>query len=169
MIACGEDVGEQREVGLELVAGWERQAVEVGMRHLQVLCLTAAPGAHRHIAIRAAGEAGVDGDAEAGESALAILAEAARHVEGHYDSVSGAQRLHGVADFLDDAHVFVTEDDARFRCGPAFVHVQVRAADAGRGYLDDYIIGMQYLRVWNILYGHTEWSLIYNSFHGFSS
>ena len=169
MIACGEDVGEQREIGFEFVAGRERQAVEVGMGHLQVLCLTAAPGAHRHIAIRAAREAGVDGDAESGESSLAVLAEATRHIEGHHDSITCIQGLHGIADFLDDAHVFVAKNDAGFRGCSALVHVQVRAADAGRSYLYDYVVGVQYLRVWNILYGHAEGSLIHDGFHGKSS
>ena len=140
VIAGGEYVCEHREVGLEPVAGRKGQAVEVGMRYLQVLGLPAAPWSHCHISIRAACEAGVDDRAEAGETPLAVFAEAARHIEGHYHPVAGVQRLYCRADFLDDAHVFMAKYDAGFCGGSALVHMQVRAADAGRCYLDDYII-----------------------------
>ena len=105
VIAGGEYVCEHREVGLEPVAGRKGQAVEVGVGHLQVFGLTTAPGSHCHISIRATREAGVDDGAEAGETPLAVLAEAARHIEGHYHPVAGVQRLYCRADFLDDAHV----------------------------------------------------------------
>ncbi len=43
------------------------------------------------------------------------------------------------ADFLDDAHVLVAEDEARLGGGAALVHVQVRAADVGGGNANDVI------------------------------
>ncbi len=166
VISGWEYVGEQREVGLELVAGRKWQTVEVGMGHLEVLGLSAGPWPHGDVSVRSAGEAGVDGDAEAGEASLAVLAEAACDVERHDDPIACRQRLDGRTDLLDYAHVLVAEDDARLGGGPTLVHVQVGAADAARGDLDDHVVWVLQLGIGNFLYGHAEWPLINDGFHG---
>ena len=90
-------------------------------------------------------------------------------LKGITTPVAGIQRLYCGTDFLDDAHIFMAKYDTRL-CGcSALVHMQVRAANAGRGNLDDYIIGMLNFRVWNILCGHAERSLVHDSLHGKSS
>ena len=130
VIACWENVGQQREIGLELIPGGQGQAVEVGMWHLEVFSLSAAPWPHGDVSVGSAGEAGVDGDAEAGEPTLAVLAEATADVERHHDPVARRQGLDRRADLFDYAHVLVAEDDARLGGGPTLVHVQVGATDA---------------------------------------
>ena len=77
VIAGGEYVRQKREIRLERIPGRERQAVEVRVRHLEILGLTAAPWPHCDVSIRAAGESGVDRDAEARKPPLAVLTEAA--------------------------------------------------------------------------------------------
>jgi hypothetical protein len=138
-VAGREDVGEHREVQLVIVTLGELQGVEVRERHPQVLGLAAGVGAHRHVAVGAAGEPLVDGEAEAGLVRLAVAAEPAGDVEGQDDAVALLQLRDAVTDLLDDAHVLVPEDDPRLGAGAALVHVQVGAADGRRRDLDDHV------------------------------
>jgi hypothetical protein len=73
-----EDVGEHDVIGLLLLRVRQQdEAIEIGIRHAEVFGLAALIGTHLGIAIGAARGAGIDRQAEAGEAALAILAEAA--------------------------------------------------------------------------------------------
>jgi hypothetical protein len=157
VVPGGEDVGEQRVVGLVLSPAGQRQAVEIRVRDAQVLRLTARVRPHGDVAVRPAREAGrVDGEAEAGEARLAVPAEAAGHVERHHDAIAGFQAGDSAAGLLDDAEVLVPEYDARLRGGPALVHVQVRAADAGRGDLHDHVVRVLDARVRDLFHRDLE-------------
>ena len=130
VVASGEDVREHGEVRLPFGARRERKAVEVGEGHLQVFGLAADPRTHGHIAVSSAGEPWVDCVAEPGETPLTVFAEPTGNVEGHDHPVALFKCLDGRTNFLNEAHVFVAEDDSRLGGGASLIHVQVRAADA---------------------------------------
>jgi hypothetical protein len=157
VVPGGEDVGEQRVVGLALGARGQRQAVEVGVRDPQVLRLPAGIRSHRNVAVRPAREARrVDREAEAGEARLAVLAEATGYVERHHHAVAFLEAGDAAAHLLDDAEVLVAEHDARFRGGPALVHVQIGPADAGRGDPHDHVVGLLDARVGHLFHRDLE-------------
>jgi hypothetical protein len=149
-----------------LVTRRQQQGVEVRERHPQVLGLPAHVGAHRDVAIGPTGEALVDREAEPGLVVLAVLAEPAGDVEGQRDPVARAQLRDSGADLLDDAHVLVAEHDARLGAGASLVHVQVGAADGGRGHADHDIGGILDLRILHVLDGNVERFLVHDGFHG---
>jgi hypothetical protein len=165
VVAGGEDVGQEDEVCLELLPLRKLEAVEVRVRDAKVLGLTARVRAHRHIAVRATGEAWVDGEAEARVAGEAVLAEAAGDVEGHDHAVALPDRGDCIADLLDDAEVFVPEDDPGLRGRAALIHVQVGAADGRRRNADDDVVRMFDPRVINLLDRDLERLLVDNSLH----
>ena len=165
VVAGREDVGEQHVVLLALRVGRQLQAVEVRVRHAQVLGLTAEVGPHGHVAVGAAGEAGVDGQAERGVPGHAVLAEAAGHVERHDHVVAAVQRGHPGPEFLDDPEVLVPEDDPGPGRGAAFVHVQVRAADRSRRDAHDHVAGVFDARPVDLLDHHPERFLVHHCLH----
>ena len=95
-----------------------------------------------------------------------FLQKPASNVERHYDPVACRQRFDGGPDLFDYTHVLVAENDARFGGGSTLIHVQVRAADATGGDLDDHIVRVLQLGVGDFLYRYTERSLVHDSFHG---
>lgn len=154
MITGREDVRQHGEVGLVLGALGQLQAVEVGERHPQILGLPTSVGAHRDVAVGAAREARVDGQAETGHARQAVLAEAAGHVEGHHHPVTLADRDHARPSFHDDPHVLVPEHRPGLDVGPAFIHVQVRPADRGRRDLHQGVGGLLDPRIGDVLDGY---------------
>ena len=151
------------------VPGGSFQAVEVGERDPQVLRLPAAVGPHRHVAVRAAREARVDGEAEPGLARKAVLAEPARHVERENHPVAFADARHPGADLFDDPHVLVTEHHAGGGAGAPLVHVQVGAADRGRGHADDHVVGILDPRIGHLFHCDSERLLVHDRFHSSSS
>lgn len=166
MVAGREDVGEHRVVGFVCGAGRQFQRVEVGEGDAQVLGLAAFVGAHGDVAVGAAGEARVDGEAEAGLAGEAVLAETARDVERHDDAVAGFDRGDAGSGLLDDAHVLVTEDDARLGVGAAFVHMKVGPADAGGGDADEGVGGVVQVGVLDGFDADVVGTVIDDSTHG---
>ncbi len=135
-----EDVGEHRQVEdlLErLIAVRELQQVPVGVRHQDVLGLTADPAAHVDVAVGAAGSVGIDVQADAGLALLAVAAAAARDVEGHRDDVADLDELDVGADLDDLAGDLVAEDQAGGGGRAAAHHVLVGAADVRRDRAQD--------------------------------
>lgn len=130
MIASREDICEQSKVFLMLCARWEDERVEIGVRNADVLGLASGVRAHSHVTVRAACESGVDRRAEGRLASLAVEAATASNVERHDHPVTLLDHRYGWSDFLDDAHVLVTEDDAGLGCRTAFVHVQIATANA---------------------------------------
>lgn len=169
MIAGGEDVGEQHEVGLVLLARRQLQTVEVGVGNAQILRLPARPGPHGDVAVGATGEAGIDGLAEPGESLYTVGTEPAGDIEGHDHAVALLERGDALAEFLDDPHVLVAEDDAGLRGGTAFVHVQVGPAYRGGGDSYDHIVRMLDRGLVDVLDRHTERFLVHDGFHAATS
>jgi hypothetical protein len=121
MPAGRENVGEHYVVVLSLFGVIEEfQAVEVGVAHPEVFRLAAVVGAYVRAAVGGAGVGRIGVQAETGQTALAIFAEAAGDVEWQADVVSF---LDGV-DYLDYlAEIFVAQDFPFLYVGAAFIHM----------------------------------------------
>jgi len=148
-----------------LVALREFQGVVVGVRHAKLLRLSARIRSHGDVAVRAAREAGVDVGTEPGVPLLAVLTESAGDVERHHHAVALLQRGDRLAHFGDDAHVLVSEHDSLLRRRSTLVHVEVGAADTGRGDVDHDVVRMFELRVVYLFDGHVVRALVYYCFH----
>jgi hypothetical protein len=119
----------------------EPQTVEVAPWHAEEFGLSARPRAHVREAVcgprpfldRLSSEAVV------GEAALAVLAVAAGDVEGQDHSVADLDLVDSVPHLDDLAHVLVAEPASRLEVGATLVHVQVGAADVGRGDAHEHI------------------------------
>jgi hypothetical protein len=90
-----------------LGALWQLQAVEVGERHTQVLCLSTLVWTHRNISVCTAGKAWVHSRAESRLSGLTVPATSIGDVKGQDDSVAFLEEHDAWADLGDDAHVLV--------------------------------------------------------------
>ena len=170
VVAGREDVRQHREVALELGSRRQRQQVEVGERDPQVLGLAALVRAHLRVAVRGPVDpfGGVGPQAERGPAGDTVTAGAAGDVERHRDPVTGLDPGDPRADLLDDPHVLVAEHLALFHVGAALVHVQVGAADVGRGDPHDRVVRGFDPRRRNLLHRHAERPLVHNCLHGTS-
>jgi hypothetical protein len=63
------------------------------------------------------------------------------------------------------AEILVTENLALFDIGTAFVHVQIRAADIGRGQLNDDIRQLLKLGIGERVYRHFFWTMVNERFY----
>ena len=70
---------------------------------------------------------------------LTIEAESTGDIERQDDSVSLFESFHCRSDFLNDAHVLVSESQARLCSSSILVHVKIRTADGTSGDSNDYI------------------------------
>jgi len=139
MPAGWENIGQHHVVILPVgsVLG-ELQAIEVAVRHAQVLRLTALQLAHARIAVACTCITGVERQASRSQATLAVLAISAGGVERDADIVAAFEDRYGRATLEDLAQIFVTDDLARLEIGAALVHVQVGPADVGcRDFPDD--------------------------------
>lgn len=132
MIPGREEVGEQGEVVLVLLAHRQRNAVEVRERHAQVFDLPARVRPHPDVAVGAARTRCVHRQAERGLARSAVVAVTTSDVERQDHAIALAARGDARPDFFDDPHVPVTEDDPELGVRAALVPVQVRSADRGR-------------------------------------
>ena len=167
MPAGRKNVGAHHVVGL-LLLGVRRQlqAHEVGPRHAQVFGLAALPRPHVGKTEGGAGHARLVGfHAVVRQAALAILAVAAADVEGDAYPVAGLKVFDRRTDFHDHAEVFVAEDAALLKVGPALVHMKVGAADVSGGYLDNSVSRTFDLRIWYVFNCYVIRTAIDNSFH----
>src|SRR5699024_7412650 len=121
------------------------------------------------IAVGASRLARVHRQAEAGEPALAVFAEAAGDVEGQAHVVADLDPVHRLADLDHLALVFVSEDGARLEIGAAFVHVKVGATDVGAGDAYQHVGGFFYPGVGNLVDAHVAGAVEYHGFHGCTS
>jgi hypothetical protein len=147
-----------------LCAFWQRQAVEISEWNLHKFRLSADPRTHRYIAVSATREARIHGRAVPGETAEAVLAESARHVEWHHHTVADLAVFDGGPNLDNHPHVFVTENDARLCGGSTLVHVQIRSTYARRSDFDYRIVGMPNLRIGYRFDRNFKWFLVYNRF-----
>ena len=156
VVAGREDVGQHHVVGLAAPRASSRQtqAVEVAIRHAQVLGLAAVVGAHVGEAVGGAGHArvGLRGQAEGGQAAFAVLAEAAGDVEGQAHPVPDLDPVDAAPTSTTCAEVLVTEHAARLQVGAALVHVKIGPTDVGVRDLDQDVGRLLDLRVRHVLY-----------------
>lgn len=125
MPSSREDVSQERKVRLVLLSSRQLQAIEVGKRHADVLCLAALVWTHGDISISSTGESGIDARAEGGLPFFTVPASTISDVEGHHNTIALLQQRHPGSAFGDDAHVLVAEDQARLGGGATLVHVQI--------------------------------------------
>src|SRR5699024_5297904 len=138
----------------------------IGKRDPQVFGLATGVGPHTHISIcRAGGAWIINGQTDRRFTSAAIVTKPTGHVERQDHSVSLRYGAHSGTDFFDNAHIFVTESDTRFRIGAALIHVQIRTADSSRGDSDNHIAWCLDDRVFNVFYSNLVWYFIYNSFY----
>ena len=134
MVRRREDVGQQDKLVLKLVARRPRhfQAVEVRIRHADILGLPALIRSEAGIAVACADTFRVRDEAGIGISPAAVEAVAAADVERQDDPVSGLDLSDGIADAFNYAHDLVADGAADFKRRAPVVHMQVRAADSRR-------------------------------------
>src|SRR6266487_629343 len=165
MVACGEDVGQQGKIFLMFGSLRQFEGIEVSKRDTKVLGLATSIGTHCYVAICTASEPGIYCQAKTGKASLTVLTKTTRNVERHHHTIPFTQRRDSCTNLFDDAHVFVSKNDARLSgCSP-FIHVEVRTTNAGRGDMHDHIIGMLDFRVWYLLYGNFEWPFVHYCSH----
>src|SRR5665811_2288887 len=92
-------------------------------------CLSAAVWPHTCKTIRCARVAGIGSEAEPCESTLAIFAKTTRNIEWHTDPISPFDAVDRAADLDDRSKILMPEDSAGLHISPAFIHMQIRAAD----------------------------------------
>jgi hypothetical protein len=108
VVASGEDVSQHHIVSLLLLRiPWQSETVEVGIRNPKVFRLSTAEGPHAGEAVCATCASRIDSQAEAGQSTLAVPAEAARDVERQTNPVADLDPVDGIADLNDLAKVLV--------------------------------------------------------------
>src|SRR5579859_1846235 len=132
MEAGGHDVGEQRQVlDFRHGAGFVGQAeqVEIGVRHHDVLGLSAHPAAHVNVSISSPGPGRVDVQTDARLALFAIAAAPTGDVERNRNQVTDFDELH-VAAGLDHFAGNLVPQNQTFRGGSATAHhVLVAAAN----------------------------------------
>ncbi len=161
-----EDVGKHDIVILLLLSVLgQPQTIEVRIRNAQQLGLTALPRTHLGKAIRCAGGSGVGREAKRRQTAFAIFAEPATHVERHTDAIARLDLIYGSANLDDFAKVFVTKNPALLEAGTAIVHVKVRPANVGGGHPNDHIGRFLDLGIIDGFHGNVFGSVVYDSFH----
>ena len=140
------------------------QAVEVAVGYAEVFGLSAWKRPHTGKAISGPGHSWINSEAIGGKTRFAVFAEATTDVKRQADLVA----LFYSADsrtYLDDfTGVLVTENASRFEIGPALVHMQVRTANVGGGYLDDHIVGLLNSGVRNICHADVAGPLYTTAF-----
>src|SRR5699024_1411644 len=154
------------EVFLVVGALGQWDAVVVGIGNAQVFGLATHVRAHAHIAVSSTSARRVHGQTEGALAAAAVLAESAGDVERQHDSLALAPSSHPRADLFDDAHVLVAEHDSWLGIGAPFVHVQIRATDAGSSDAHQRIGGRLDFRVVDLVDGDFERLLVDDSPHG---
>jgi hypothetical protein len=117
-----QDVGEHHIVVLLLprVLG-QHEGVPVRVRHAQQFGLAAVVRPHVGVAVGRAGIARIGGEAEAAQTRLAVLAEAASDVERQTHHVADLHPVDTVADLDHLAEVLVAEDLAFLDVGAALL------------------------------------------------
>src|SRR6185437_11881169 len=103
-------------------------------------------------------------------AAATIRAAAASDGGGNDDAVADLEITHIGAEFLNDAHAFMSEDGARFHAGQrAANHVQIRPANGTGGEMNDGISRLLDLGFRHIVDTNIPHPMKYDGFHGLSS
>jgi hypothetical protein len=133
------------------------QAIEVAVGDAQILGLTAAVRTHAGKAVCPSGIAGIDGKSEAGQSFLAVLAEAATDVERKANAVTHLDAIDSRPDLDYDSEIFMPQDSAGLHICSSFIHVQVGPTDVSAGDFYQHVGGALNLRVRHFVDLNVTW------------
>ncbi len=143
----------------------QHQAVEIRIRNAEQFRLTALVGPHLSKAVSGAGRTGIGCQAESREPFFAVLTEPAADVEWQADAITNFDPVDSGAHLNHFAEVFMAKNSTCLERRAAFVHVQVRTADVGRGDTHQYVGGLLDFCVRNILDRDVTWAVVHDGFH----
>ena len=126
------------------------EAIKIGIGHPHKLCLSALIWSHASKTISGACHAGVHGKTITGKPFFAIAAMPACHVKRHTDHISHLYLCNTRTYFYYFTHIFVAQYATLFHISAAFIHVEVRAANIGRGYFYNHICWLLNLRIGHV-------------------